>query len=76
MRRCLSQLVRTAPDDTAITTINAMNAGPISHATPWTPATMITIAAPPSSTINPRGRPHRRGVVSAAASPGLVMGRR
>ena len=61
---------------TAITMISAMNAGPISHAMAWTPATTTTIAAAPSITINRRGRPHRRGVVSPAESPGLVMGRR
>src|SRR5689334_2359730 len=42
---------------TAMTMINARNAGPISHAMACTPMKTTTIAAAPRSTSKPRGRP-------------------
>ena len=72
---------------TAITTINAMNAGPINHAVAWMPATTTTAAAAPMRITKARGRAPRRGpapfasgVDTAPTTPGpgtgVVMRRR
>jgi hypothetical protein len=55
-----------------------MNAGPISHAVAWIPATTTTTAAAPTRMIRARGRPPREipfsGVGGAAGADGTGRG--
>ena len=58
---------------TAITMINAMNAGPINHAIAWIPATTTTRAAAPMRMIKARGRPAPDiPVLEAGAAAGVA----